>query len=248
MINNIQKITRTILQPVRNLHLKIHVKMVNEKDGRKENFHNLFTMDNGNSILNLDLQSFLTIELKDGQWAKDKSVLLDQKNIHQVKKAFKKVLDGIYNGGIFAMNKSNKIIMYAEEREKFTQRVYNIGTHQRMVVQPAIIADESEGTEYEGVILYLNRTEHYIELPIDAFESLYYTLKEINMFVYSQVLVNYYISTIQNQKVEIKQNVIGGGTTSKKKPSIFLPETEEVKSTISKNETAEEFFNMPKSE
>lgn len=206
-------------------------------------------MENGSSILQLDLQSFLTLELKDTMWTKDKTVLLDQRNIYQVIKAFEKIIDSIYNGGLFAVTKSNKTIMYKEDIDKHTQRIYNIGTHQRMIVHPALIYDEAEDTEYEGVMLYLNKSENFVELPIDAFEALYYTLKQVNMFVYSQLLVNYYMSSIQNDKVEIKQNVMTSNKLTVRKPHpLEKANTEVTKSTVTPKQSAEEFFNFPKKE
>lgn len=242
-----KKITAMLLQPTKNLHLKIHVKLFNELgDGRKENFHKIFTMDNGESIFQLDLQSFITIELKDGNWSKDKTVILDQKNIYQVIASCKKILEGIYDGGIFAINKDKKIIMYSEERDKYTQKIYNIGTHQRMIMQPAVIYDDAEDNEYEGVVLYLNKTDNYVELPIDAFESIYYTLSQVNLFVYSSQLLNIYLNLV-NKKVEINQTVVGN-KPSKNFKNIDFENKGTTKSTLSKTVTKEEFFNMPNKE
>ena len=86
--------------------------------------------------------------------------------------------------------------------EKHTVRLFNIGPNQRMVIKPAIIYDENE-ISYEGVVLYINKTANYVELPIDAFEALYYTLKETNIFVYSQLMINYYnlISILKKNKI-----------------------------------------------
>lgn len=250
MIDNIERISRTIIQPTNTLYLRIHAKLITDKkDGRRENFHNVFTMNNKKSYLTLDLQSFLTLEIKDRnrEWSPDLSVLLDQKNIYQVIRGFKKILNAIYNGNIFAQSKTGKIIIYKDEVEKHTERIYNIGTHQRLVVTPAIIHDE--GVEYEGVVLFINKTENYAELTIDAFESLYYALKQTNLFVYSQVLVNYYMTLIQNNKIEIKQNVVENKPTTPSKPHPLLgPSVEKTTSTIKKKQSGEEFFGIPKSE
>jgi hypothetical protein len=243
MSDNIQKITRVLLHLTRTCALRIHVKLVNERDGRKENFHNLYVSDDKKGYLNLDLQSFLTLEIKDGVWAPDKSILINQRNIFQVIKGIEKSLEGIYNGGIFAVKKNGEIISYKEEREKHTVRIYNLGNNQRLVIEPAVILDENE-TTYEGVIMYINKTENYVELPIDLFEALYHTLKETNLFVYSQALANYYISSIN--KVEAKQVVSGGGETKKprKKHPLSSTESDEVTtSTVTPKQTPEDFFN-----
>jgi len=242
MFNDIQKISRLLAQPVRNLLLRIHVKLVSEKEGRKENFHNIFTIE-GNSFLKLDLQSFLTLELKKGEWSKDKVIIIDQRNLYQIIKGFEKCLDGIYNGGVFAVTKNNKIVIYSDMVEKHTVRIFNIGGNQRLVLKPAIIYDDSD-VSYEGVILYINKTENFVELPIDAFESLYHTLTKIDMFVYSQMLLNYYVAALKNEKVELRQV-----TVENKKPqrrvSVFETEQKEfVKSNTPTAQSDEEFFGL----
>jgi hypothetical protein len=247
MKDKIKKVSRVLLRPTKEFYVRIHLKLVKEKDGREENFHSLFTADDGSGYLSLDLQSFLTLEIKDGAWSPDKSIIVDQRNIYQLIKGIKKSLDGIYNGGVFALNKKGETVMYADMKEKHTQRIYNIGQQQRLVIQPAIVYDDNE-TTYEGVILFINNSNNYVELPIDAFESLYYTLKQVNFFVYSQVLLQYYISTVKDEKIELK-NVSMEGKYKKKKKSVFSTEEQEfTKSTVKPKKEAEEFFGFTKTE
>lgn len=242
-LDSIQKISRLLIQPVKNLMLRIHVKLVHEKDGRKENFHNIFTIDE-NSFLKLDVQSFLTLELKDGEWAKDKSIIIDQKNIYQVVKGFERCLEAIYHGGVFAITKDGKTVIYQDMVEKHTQRIYNLGGNQRIVLKPAIIYDETE-VSYEGVILYINKTDNFVEFPIDAFEALYYTLKNVNLFVYSQLLINYFVSALKEEKVELRQVTME--RPKKKYGSVFdMAPKETVQSKIVKEQSDEDFFNMKK--
>lgn len=244
---DIDKISRLLLQPVRHLALKVHIKLLHEKEGRKENFHNLFSMK-GNKYLKIDLQSFLTLELNDGQWAKDKSIIIDQKNIFQLIRGFKRVVDGIYNGNIFAMNKNKEIIIYKDQQEKYTEKIFNLGGNQKIIVRPAIIYDDTD-TSYEGVVLHINKYDNFVELPIDAFEALLYTLEKVDLFVYSQQLLNYYMSCVKDQKVELKETTVETKTTVQKKQHVlFAPDQEEVKSTLIKEPTTEEFFDFNKKE
>lgn len=227
MLENLQKISRIIIQPVANLILRIHVKLLKEKDGRVENFHNEFTFQ-GKTYLKLDFQSFLTLELIDNtEWDKDKSIIINERNIIQIIKGFEKMLDSIYNGNIFAVNSKNEIVIYSDEAEKAVVRIYNLGNGNRMVLKPAKIYDENE-LSYEGVILYLNNNNNFVELPIDAFESLLYALKQTNIFVYSQALINYYISAIKAGELENTKPLI----KAKPKKSVFEKASKEfVKST-----------------
>lgn len=242
---DIDKISRLLLQPVRNLALKVHIKLLHEKEGRKENFHNLFTMK-GNKYLKIDLQSFLTLELNDGQWARDKSIIIDQKNIFQLIKGFKRVLDGIYNGNIFAMTKSKEIVIYKEQQEKYTEKIFNLGGVQKIIVRPAIIYDDTD-VSYEGVVIHINRYDNFVELPIDAFEALLYTMEKVDLFVYSQQLLNYYMSCVKDQKVELKETTIEPKNVKTKKQHVLFTQ-EDVKSTLVKESSPEEFFDFKKEE
>jgi hypothetical protein len=224
MLDNMQKITRTIVQPVRNLILKMHVKLLKEKDGRIENFHNEFNYA-GKNYLKLDLQSFMTLEILDKNWDKDKSILIDQKNIYQIIKGFEKVIDGIYNGKVFALNREGKTVIYSEMAEKNTVKIYNLGNGNRLVITPAIIYDEND-LSYEGVVMHVNKTENFVELPIDAFESLYYAIKQTNLFLYSQGLINYYTSCLKKGEIENNAPVVKVNSGSKRK-NIFDSSTAE---------------------
>jgi hypothetical protein len=239
---DIDKISRVLIQPTKGLSLRMHIKLLKEKDGRKENFHNIFSFNN-NKYLKLDLQSFLTLEIIEGDWDKDKTIFIDQKNIYQIIKGFKKMIDSIYDNGIFAVNKRDEIVIYKDMVEKYTQKIFNIGGNQKMIIKPAIIYDDNE-VSYEGVILYINRSEYYAELSIDAFESLYYALSKVDIFAYSQQLLNYYMSCVKDQKVELKEVTIAENYKKKKVHPLLMEDKEEVKSTLVKEPTAEEFFNI----
>jgi hypothetical protein len=224
MLDNVQKITRVIIQPTRNLVLKMHVKLLKENNGRIENFHNEFGFA-GKNYLKLDLQSFMTLEIVDKVWDKSKSILIDQKNIYQIIKGFEKTIEGIYNGKVFALNRDGKTIIYSDMVEKNTVKIYNLGNGNRLVVKPAIIYDDSDLT-YEGVVLFVNTTDNFVELPIDAFESLYFAIKQTNLFLYSQGLVNYYVSCLEKGELENNTPVTKNISAGKRK-NVFDNETTE---------------------
>jgi len=240
---DIDKISRTLIQPIKELTLKIHIKLLQEKEGRKENFHHLFNFD-GNKYLKLDLQSFLTLEMNDGEWARDKSILIDQKNIYHIIKGFETMIESIYNGGVFAVNKSGEVVIFSDKIQEHTVKLFNIGNNQKLILKPAKIFDENE-VSYEGVVIFFNKTDNFVQLPIDAFESLYYTLKQTNIFVYSQLLLNYYMSCIKDEKIELKEVVSKSqAKTPKKQHPLFVEQKEEVKSSVFKKDSDEEFFNF----
>lgn len=248
-LNNVDKISRVIIEPVKKLRLRMHAKLVNRKEGRKENFHKLFSAPDGGKYLSLDIQSFMTLELTEGEWDKSKTIIIDQKNIYQIIKGMKKIIDDIYDRdkGIFAIKKNKETVIYKEQAERSTVKLYNLNYNQRMVLTPAIVYDENE-VSYEGVVMFMNKSENYVEFPIDAFEALYYCLEKADLFVYSQELVNYFIAALKGEKVELKEIEITVKSKKKKHPLAAQNEEPEVKGNIIKEPTAEEFFDIENKE
>lgn len=242
---DVNKISRLIYQPTKDLSLKLHVKLVKENSGRKENFHNIFEVE-GNKYLRLDLQSFLTVELTDGEWSRDKTIVLDQRNIIHFIKGLEKCVNNIYNGGIFAQNKEGDIIIYSDMAEKCTVRIYNLGMNQKVVLKPSIVYDENE-VSYEGALLYLNKSSNVVQLTIDSLESFLYNLKQVNLFVYSQLLLNYFVSAIREEKISLKHVTLGGEKYKKKiHPLLMSGEDKEITKSNIPSEDVNSFFGFNK--
>ena len=247
MFENVEKITRVVIQPSRNLRLRLHVKLLQEREGRKENFHSLFEKPSGDGeILTLDAQSFLTLEIVDrGEWNAKKSLLIDQRNIYQVIKGFEKCLKALYNEKIFDKRQNGEIFAYREAVEKNTIPLYYLGGNNRMVLRPTVVYDMNE-VSYEGVAIHINTKEYVAELAIDAFEALYYALKQANLFVYSQLMLNYFVSALREEKIELrevkKEKKIQ--KSNKTHPLLHSGPKEEVKQQGFNEETPEKFFGM----
>lgn len=248
MFENMHKISRVVFQPLRDLQLRIHLKLIKERqDGRVENFHNVFTYGDKN-YLKVDLQSFFTLEIPGtgADWSKDRSIIVDQKNIYQLIRGLKKTIDDIYDGGVFAADKEGNVVIYKDKQEEFTNRIYNLNYNQRIVLTPAIIFDETE-VSYEGVVMYINKSANAVEMPIDVLESLYYTLKKADLFVYSQLLLNYYVSSLKQDKEQTNESQPKGKAKMQKQHPLFAPppmEKEHVKSNLPKEKEKENFFNF----
>jgi len=223
----VDKISRTIFQPTKNLILKAHVKLSSEKEDVKENYYTIYNFNGGN-YLKINVFPFLTLEISDNEWSRDKTIMITQSNLFQIVKSFKKLLHNIYKGNVFAMNKNQEIIIYKDKVVEYTEKIYNLGYNQKMIISPAIVYDEND-TSYEGVIIYMNTTNNFVTVQIDAFEALVYILEKIDLFVYSQGLLNFYIALNENNidehiKYNNNDNINKGFTTSKgisKKKDIF---------------------------
>lgn len=248
MFDSIEKVTRVVIQPTRNLRLRLHAKLLQEREGRKENFHSLYRKETGEGYLTLDVQSFLTLEIIDREeWDKSKSILIDQRNIFQIINGFDKCLKAIYNERIFDTRENGDIYAYRDMVDKHTVNLFHLGANGRMVLRPAVIYDSNEVT-YEGVALHINKTANVAELPIDAFEALYYALKQVNLFVYSQLMLNYFIASMREDKIELRE--VKRETKTKKNnkqhPLFHRPTEEMVVNRGVTNETPEEFFGIEK--
>lgn len=249
---NVQKISRVISQLTKDLRIRIHLKLVNQgKDGRRENFHNVFSVQ-GNKYLKLDLQSFLTLEFidKEDDWSQDKSIVINERNIFQITRGVKECIDAIYDGGIFAVDKDKNIVIYADMVEKHTVQIYNIGGNQRMVLKPTIVYDENE-TSYEGATLYINKSDYSIDLPIDVLESMHYILNKIDLFLYSQALLNYYMMSLKEEKIQVKEVNMNTKTSSPPKTHPLLQSQDKKEDEYMKmkvTESNEKFFQFDKRE
>jgi len=241
-MNKVQRISRIILQPVKNLNLKINVKLYQEKNNKLESYHKEFEF-NKVKYLTLNPSVYLSLDInnKEEEWDKSRSIMITQRNIYQLIKNFKTMLTNLYGDEIFAINSKGEIVIYSDMIVKYTLKIYNLGLNQRMIIKPAIVYDENE-VSYEGVIMYINNSDNFIELPIDAFESLFYTLSKIDIYTYSQQLLNYYVSCLDKDgdlkdiNVSIKKYHPISDVNDKDK--------EEVKGFIFKPKSNKEIFNF----
>lgn len=219
----------------KNLVLKIHVRVFNEQG----NCHNEYEYMN-NLYLKLDTNVYLTLEIVSDEWSKDKTLLISQNNIQSIVSMIKKVIKDIYNENIFANKADGEIIAYKDMVDKFTRKISLYGTNQQILIRPGVIYDDNE-VSYEGAILYINKFENKAELPIEMLEALYYTLSNIDLFTYSQLLLNYYISYYKKSD----ENLFADNKkTFTPKPKVnFSDVKEEVESTYRPNNDKEKLFS-----
>lgn len=248
MFENIEKVTRTIIQPTRNSRLRLHVKLLQEKEGRVENFHSLYRKETGEGYLTVDIQSFMTFELVDRDgWDMSKSIMITQRNIYQIIRGFDKLLKAFYEGEMFGVRENGDIFSYTDKVKENTLELFHLGANHRMIVRPAVIYDINEVT-YEGVAIHLNRTENVIEMSITEFESLFYALKQANLFVYSQLMLNFFTSTLQEEKIELKEvkkeKKPTTTKTNKQHPMLHSGPKEKVTQSGFNNQTDEDYFQV----
>lgn len=228
-----KKITRVLLR-YKNIVVKLHVRLTNTKDNKEVSFHNKYVSPMGDEYINLDINSFITVEFKDpaansADWDPSRSILLTERNMIYMVKGLKLMTHILTEGKMFAIReKTKEVVMYSDIAKDNIVNVFNLGRSQRVSMEPAIIYDD-EDLSYEGCILYINKTANGIEMTTDELMSLYYVLDKVDMFAYTQLMINYYVAS-EGKMDEVNQKVI-----RKRHPLDIPPVTEaSVHSTVQK--------------
>ena len=200
-----EKITR-VIYAYGNLTIKLHVKILDDKN---EPLHTEYEYGK-KKYLKLDNFVYLTLDITEsGQWDQSKSIMITQYNMHVISSAINKVIKDIYNGSMYAMKKNGELIIYKDKVVECTQQVNIVSPPAALLIEPTIVYDDNE-IGYEGVNLFINKRENVIQIPIHYLEALKYTLDKIDLFHYSQLLLNYFVSYYggSNERVfERKHNV-----------------------------------------
>lgn len=195
-MEKIDKISVTLSQPNKNIRLRFHVVLNSTVSDKKLN--RVFEL-NDKSYLSLEPTSFFTLECMKQPWEKEKSFLINEKNIYKVARAFKLMNAHIYQvDDIFVMDKEKKLYIDKSVQKKYTEIVEDYWRNQKMLMVPDVVYDD-EGVSYEGVVIYFNKTENFVELSLEEFESVFRILKNADLFSYTMSVLTYYNS----MKVEI---------------------------------------------
>lgn len=175
------KITKTIAQ-FGKLRIRFHVKF---DGGHKEYDFNekVYTA--------LAYPSFVSLENVDIPDTTMNGVMITERNIFSALTATNKIIKNLCEHDIYATQRGNLIIYEDEAKKASVTTQLNGGG--ALLFKPSIVYDEND-VGYEGAILFINNTNNVVNLTIDQLEGLRYCLSKIDFFVYSQLLVNYYIS------------------------------------------------------
>lgn len=237
-----EKIDRDIFRIPRTLALKLTVRLLNQnREGRTEPFFDDFEF-NHKRYLKLNVHSFVTLEIprqKDEEWSKDKSVSINSATIYSVISAFNRIRQAFYETDpqkqIFAMTPENEVIIYEKMAVEYQETINHLGNNQFLLIRPAVVFVDD--TSYEGVRIFLNHTSNSVDLTVDQFEGLLYHITQINLFEYTQALVNFFIAyegKVQQEPTKRKTS------TFVHKPVTQAPD--EVKSNL--RQDPKKFFNM----
>jgi hypothetical protein len=183
--------------------IKFHIKIIDDK-------RNLFEQQSdfkGKKYMRLDPSVFLTLECKDSNkesaWDASRSVMITSNNISLLIVAMKKVLSAIYTKDVFSMKKNGTIILNSDIANQYIETV-QLNTSNALKIMPSVIYDDND-ISYEGVVILVNNNANIISLPIQFYEALIYVLEKIDIFSYSQLLINYVVSRFNIDEIINKE-------------------------------------------
>lgn len=250
-MSKIDKITRVLVQPNKHLVLKIHCKTTKIVNGVKQDFNNIFDYGE-NTYLKMDHLTFLTLEINDdGPWGKSKNLVITSRNLYQVQQALKTMINTLRSGEVYkARKKVNsdgssymELFIYTEDVKNNSMVIRLLGdSNNRLGLQPCIITDECE-CQHEGVRILINKQSNAVEVTLEELEALYYNIAKVDLFMYGQTMVNYYMTHIKDKSVEVKTY---GKPNNETKVSFNVPSTENVTSTLINEKSEEEVFMIKK--
>ena len=184
-----EKITR-VLYTYNKLNVKLHVKILSDKN---EPLHVEYEYGK-KKYVKLDNFAYLTIDMMEpGEWNQSKSIMVTQYNIHIIISAINKVIDSIYKSDIYATKSNGNIVFYKDNAVKARQQINVVAPNGAILIEPTVVYDDND-IGYEGVNLFINKPENMVQLPIHYLEALKYTLEKIDLFHYSQMLLNYFVT------------------------------------------------------
>lgn len=171
------------------------------------------------------------------KYKRKKSLIMTNRNQHIIVKAFEKMKEILYRDDLF-YTRDGYLYTYHIDEDMLVKE-YGAGANNNFVLYPTVITMEGEGKQYEGVRMFFNESDISLDLSIDEFESALNVLKKIDIFVYSQALLNFYMT--YKDKIE-KETV-----KPAKRKNLFKepppPPKEQVVSTIVKKDAGEDIMS-----
>jgi hypothetical protein len=226
MMATVERITRTIFRPCKGLLVK-HQVVFGSKDQAQKRRGELYTYEyNSSRYSDVTKLSSLTLETSDflylekTNWDKEvdnEKIFLSYPHLFKMKRAFKEILTWFYSDKYEPMfiYKDNDIIFNSDFRQEKVE-IYNLVGNKGIVIVPDVI--EIETQLYEGITMFLNSQDQYVQMTIDQIEALYDFFLSFNLYQSSQMLINY-VTNINSENIKGSGfNPKGGKTTGGKMP------------------------------
>lgn len=226
--NQYDKLVDDILIFANNAVLRMNVILSNKGDDKtRYHYHSEFMYDSNKYIdtdklitLRRSMKYYLSIEnLKAPMGSEKEFIMIGVKDIINVRFKLDQVSKWFTSSefsGLYAYSDSKLVLLGRVEPIVIS----GLPMNKKIVLEPTVLVYDN--ASYEGVRMYLNNQNNYIDIHVDSFMGLLYIINSINMYESAQLLLNYlgrpelgtnlvtfndnnnYIE--QNEKVEVKQN------------------------------------------
>lgn len=197
--NNVDKLTATLFRPCNRFTIKHCVRVAyKDKMGNRVFHHKEYTYLNRSKYvdvkylksINLDFVGYILIEEQGKDWTERETISLYYRNLPIFIKTINKVaswfIDDEYDdlfyfeGGDLRFN-----VEFGNLKE-----IVALGENKSLMFKPTVIED-TDGTKYEGVEMYMNKSDCVGYIPIDNLMALKYIFNKFDLYQSSLELVNY---------------------------------------------------------
>lgn len=188
-----KSITRTILR-VGWLDIKMMIPLVDEKEALIDDYSKAINATDTNHYLSIKHFPMVIIDCTKKELSKagrKKSLIMTARNQSTIVRAFQEMKEILLRDDVFFI-KGNMLFTY-ELTDALIVKEYGAGNNNYFVMHPTVINMVGEDRQYEGVRLYFNGMDISVELAVDEFEAVLNVLKKIDIFLYSQALINFYM-------------------------------------------------------
>lgn len=206
-----KKISRTIFR-ISNLVCKISIGLLSG-EGQKVGV-DVYDFS-GSKYLSLQYYPLLVLDIVDKSvWSRNRSIVLNSKTLVHFISGVHKLIK-LFDNDIYFYNSDKKLCLVALD-SSYLIRLTNLGDNNIVEMYPVVIEDR-DLVQYEGARLVFNNVNNFVELSYDELLSLSYLLKKIDLFTYSQLLINFIAMTNGKSFGNIHYN---GGMSSSDTPNV----------------------------
>lgn len=169
--------------------LKITLNVTLNKDGNYA--FSKYSNERGDFItVNVNPRIVFRYIVKDAPWDSHHQIIINQKNIFQLRLAFKKFYQLFQRDDLYRYDYNGRITELVMDDSDIL--VIPLPMGQLMRLEPTVITD-SKNKIYPGVMMTINREENQVPITIDEFEAIYELVQSINIYQSGMTLLQTYI-------------------------------------------------------
>lgn len=195
----VKSISKNLLRITEKLDIKLSVNILDNQ--RNNSLYSMYYASPQYSYFIVDIKSFvgITYKEKNGVWDSSKRIKINNNNIYQLVAGLRRARNNIYHPELFIYEDSGDIFTNADIVKRQTVLINNLMDGQCIQIVPSVIYDTDEKA-LVGVLMYINRSEHCIDLSVDEFETLTYFFETFNLSLETQAVVNMFLIQQQQEK------------------------------------------------